>query len=111
MEKDATFQRYEAYTIRQAKRITKKPVKLVVNPNAHTQNAYAHMLKYSNPTHYSIVFSGGFYKFHKHNESVIKNIILHELAHIKEPYEHDMGFKRVAKNLGALARYQGSGSE
>ena len=51
MEKDKTFQRYEAYAIREAKRITKRPVKLVVNDNAHTQNAYAHMLKYSNPTH------------------------------------------------------------
>ena len=105
MENDAIFKKYQVFTTRSAKKLTKKPVNIRVNDNAHQKNAKAHMLKYSHPTHYTVVFSGDFYKRNKRNTEMIKDIILHEIAHIKEPYEHDAGFCRVAKKLGASARY------
>jgi Zn-dependent protease with chaperone function len=105
MENDAIFKKYQEFTVRSAKKITAKPVTMRVNNNAHQKNAKAHMLKYSNPTHYTVVFSGDFYKSHKHNTEMIKDIILHEIAHIKEPYEHDLGFCEVVQKLGAPKRY------
>lgn len=106
IEHDATFMRYQLFVTMKARQVTKLPVYLDSNPNAHTNNSSAHILKYERPPHYKIVFSGGFYRYHKNNTYMIKNIILHELAHIKEPYDHDAGFRKVAAELGCSPRYR-----
>lgn len=106
IEHDATFRKYQSYTTAKARLVTKLPVYLDSNPNAHTTNSSAHILKYEMPPHYKIVFSGGFYRYHKNDAYMIKNIICHELAHILEPYDHDAGFRKVAARLGCSVRYQ-----
>jgi len=106
MKVDTTLEKYRQFAKRKALLVTTKPVDVKVNKNAHTENSSAHMLKYTNPIHYVIVFSGGFYTRHKNNHYKLQEIIEHELAHIKEPYEHDAGFVRVAKNIGCARRYR-----
>jgi hypothetical protein len=103
---DAMLGRYEKFTIMKGRLVTPRPVTLRINDNAHTENATAHTLKYSNPTRYAVVFAGGFYRYHKNNPYVINNIILHELAHIDHPYDHCEGFRKVAQRLGTAPRYQ-----
>lgn len=103
---DKTFENYEKFTVNKAKLVTSVPVYLRINDNAHTDNSSAHTLKYSNPKHYAVVFSGGFYRYHKNDSYMIKNIILHELAHIAHPYDHNIGFRKTARLLGAALRYQ-----
>jgi hypothetical protein len=103
---DEMLEKYKRYTSIKAKLVTTKPVYLVINKNAHSENASAHTLKYTNPEHYAVVFSGGFYRYHKNDSYMIKNIILHELAHIIHPYDHSIGFKRIAELLGTSRKYQ-----
>ena len=105
IEHDAVFKAYQNYTSNQAKKVTRLPVYLDANPNADSKNSSAHILKYNYPPRYKIVFSGGFYRYHKNDTYMIKQIISHELAHILEPHDHDAGFKQVAKKLGCKGRY------
>lgn len=103
---DAMLEKYKKFTCHKAKLVTTRPVYLRINNNAHTENATAHVLKYTNPRHYAVVFAGGFYRYHKNNPYIIKNIILHELAHIDHPYDHCEGFRKVAQRIGTVPRYQ-----
>jgi len=99
------LERYEKYTALKCKLVTAIPVYFRVNYNAETKNSSAHILKYTCPRHYAVVFSGGYYNYHKNNPYVINNVILHELAHIIHPYDHNAGFRKVAQLLGAAPRY------
>jgi Zn-dependent protease with chaperone function len=102
---DKMLEKYEKFTTIKSKLVTPQPVYFKVNHNAHTDNSSAHILKYSRPRHFAVVFSGGFYNYHKNDEYMIKNIILHELAHILHPYDHNIGFRKTARLLGAVPRY------
>lgn len=106
LEKGPKFEKYKKYAKKKGKLVTKLPVVLDINPNMKTKNAKAKILKYSKPRQYKIVFAGTFYKNNRYNDMTIENIIEHELAHIKHPIAHGLGFMRAAKKLGAPKRYQ-----
>jgi hypothetical protein len=99
-------QKYVQYIKRKSPEVTKLPVILTENPNMKTKNAKCKILKYNKPREYKIVFAGSFYAHNKNKSADIENIIDHELAHIKYPYTHGLGFRRLAKKLGASKRYQ-----
>ena len=99
-------QKYVKYCKRKAKLVTKLQVEVYENPEMKTRNAKAKILKYNKPRMYKIVFAGSYYENNKYDRSKIENIMEHELAHIKYPYSHGLGFRRMAKKLGAPKRYQ-----
>lgn len=97
---------YKKYLKRKAKLVTNLPVEVVANPNMKTKNAKCKILKYASPRKYKIVFAGSYYKNNHTDHMKIENIMEHELAHIKHPYIHGVGFQRLAKKLGAPKRYR-----
>jgi len=98
--------KYVRYANQKAPLVTNWQVDVDANPNMKTSNAKCKILKYTHPRKYKIVFAGNFYKRNKNNTRMIDVIIEHELAHIKHPYTHGIGFRNTAKKLGAPKRYQ-----
>ncbi len=98
--------KYNDYANLKAKMVTTLPVEVYVNSEMHSETCKAKILKYNSPRKYRIVFAGTFYNYNKNNTRKINDIIEHELAHIKYPHSHGVGFRRMAEKLGAPIRYQ-----
>jgi hypothetical protein len=50
---------------------------------------------------YSIALNKEWFYMNTHNPRKIKQVICHEIAHIKVPMEHNNEFRKTARRLGA----------
>lgn len=109
-----TFEQLKNYAIKKAKLVTDKPIifKIEVLPKNTAARTFTYYSD-ANPkkiTRYGISINKKIYEGYKTKPHVLRQLILHEVAHLasyKTAYTHGKHFKEVAKKLGVKKLLEG----